>query len=128
MEYKYRTCIKKKQIQKNVYDWVDETDGYNSSAIQANLVRSGIISTTGKTPEQFLSGKNLKQFRISGVGSVTAVLGVISAVLSVVKLLWELFGNKRPKPTDEEIKMDFQTLMLTSEIHQYRISKQRTVH
>ena len=104
MEYKYPVrVLRKKQIQKNVYDWVDETDGYNSSAIQANLVRSGIISTTGKTPEQFLSGKNLKQFRISGVGSVTAVLGVISAVLSVVKLLWELFGNKRPKPTDEEI-------------------------
>lgn len=104
MEYKYPVrVLRKKQIQKKVYDWVDETDGYNSSAIQANLVRSGIISTTGKTPEQFLSGKNLKQFRVSGVGAILEILGVVSAVLSVVKLLWELFGNKRPKPTDDEI-------------------------
>ena len=83
---------------------MDETDGYNSSAIQANLVRSGIISSTGKTPEELLSSRNLKEFRIGGVGSVIAILGVISALLSIIKLLIEIFGKKRSEPTEEEIK------------------------
>lgn len=113
MDHKYPVkVLRKKAIQKNVYNWVDETDGYNSSAIQANLVRSGIINATGMTPEQFLSGKNLKEWRISGVGSVTAILGIVSAVLSILKLLWDIFGNKRPAPSDAEVNnglSDFQT-------------------
>lgn len=105
MESRYPVSVlRKKQKQKEVYQWVDETDGYNSSAIQANLVRSGIISSTGKTPEELLSSRNLKEFRIGGVGSVIAILGVISVLLSIIKLLIDIFGKIRSEPTEEEIK------------------------
>ncbi|NLO72288.1 MAG: hypothetical protein GX102_15365 [Porphyromonadaceae bacterium] len=114
--HKYPIAVlRKRKIQNRVYQFVDETDGYNSSTIQANLVRSGIIEQTGMTPEKFLSSQNIRQYRLSGIGepiTFTTVIGVITALLGLVRLIVELFKPKRQPPTESEVNSglsDFQT-------------------
>lgn len=110
------TVLKKRAVQADVYDYVDSVDTYNNSSIQANLVRSGIIAQTGKTPEDFLNSKNLNEYKLNGIGvvQILVVIGVIQGILSIISLLVQLFGKstKRAEPTDEQINKglaDFQT-------------------
>ena len=67
------------------------------------------------TPEKFLSLQNIRQYRLSGIGepiTFTTVIGVITALLGLVRLIVELFKPKRQPPTESEVNSglsDFQT-------------------
>lgn len=125
--------LQKKTIQHNVYSYVDETDSYNTSAIQANLVRAGIMEQTRLTPEQFLSQQNLKDWKISGpkIGiEPMTIIAIITAIISLIKVIIDLFQTKREPPTEKEINSglsDFSTDFGSAPIHNVAPPSQTTI-
>ncbi|VBB45213.1 hypothetical protein TRIP_D300128 [uncultured Paludibacter sp.] len=90
----------KRTTQKKAFKYAEQADIWHNTSACMDLARSGIISRTGMTPEAFIESAKVKDYKI---GSVTAILGIIAAVISLIKLIASLFGKKRDEPTETEI-------------------------
>lgn len=94
---------KKRASQKQVKDWM-VIDVFHTAATRENLIRSGIIAQTGKTPEEFLA--DTKKENIHQIGGLMEVLTIISTILAIVIGLITLIRSIWPpknSPTNDDI-------------------------
>ncbi len=93
---------RKRNTQLRTLNWQEKVDIWHNRQACINIIRSGIIAKTGKTPEQWLADAKKNNYRI-GI-AVTTVVGIISAILGLIKLIISIFGKKQAPPSDNEVK------------------------
>lgn len=97
------SLARKRDVQTRTFTFIHKTDPWHNEASVRNLIRSGIIAQTGMTPENYLKSETAKN-KISGIGWIEVVLGILQIVIALVALLKSLFGGKSSVPSEDEIQ------------------------
>lgn len=92
----------KRATQLKTFIYAEQADIWHNTSACIDLVRSGIIARTGMQPEAFIENAKTNDYQIGAIPIMT-ILGVISAVLSIISLIRSLFGAKRNEPKESEV-------------------------
>lgn len=97
---------KKRLTQMRTLEWQNKVDIWHNWDACINIIRSGIIAQTGKTPEKWIADARKGQAKIgSFAATAITVIKVLNAILGLISLIISIFGRKKQAPpTDKDLE------------------------